>query len=140
MLKSNVGWSIAKDSKTAGKEAAQKATENLTQTKVALLYTSADNNVEEVLEGAKEALGSIPVVGCTSSGGIIVPDGYITSENGFVGVKVSNIEEGTLKVKYAGTSIMHITRVISIIGFILLIFKVFQKRDLFLSKLFSLTK
>ena len=62
------------------------------------------------------------------------------TENGFVGVKVSNIEEGTLKVKYAGTSIMHITRVISIIGFILLIFKVFQKRDLFLSKLFSLTK
>ena len=81
MLKSNVGWSTAKSSKEAGKEAAQKAMLNLTQTKVALLYTSVDNNVEEVLEGAKEALGNVPVVGCTSSGGIIVPDGYITSEN-----------------------------------------------------------
>lgn len=103
MLKSNVGWSIAKDSKTAGKEAAQKAMENLTQTKVALLYTSADNNVEEVLEGAKEALGSIPVVGCTSSGGIIVPDGYITSENGFVGVMA--LSDSAMSVGVAGSAL-----------------------------------
>ena len=54
MLKSNVGWSIAKSSRDAGKEAAQKAIANLTQPKVALLYTSVDNNVEEVLEGAKK--------------------------------------------------------------------------------------
>lgn len=103
MLKSNVGWSIAKDSKTAGKEAAKKAMENLTQTKVALLYTSADNNVEEVLEGAKEALGNIPVVGCTSSGGIIVSDGYITSDHGFVGVMA--LSDSAMSVGVAGSAL-----------------------------------
>lgn len=102
MLKSNVGWSIDKSSKVAGKEAAQKAMANLTQTKVALVYTSADNNVEEVLEGAKEALGNIPVVGCTSSGGIIVPDGYITSKNGFVGVMA--LSDSAMSVGVAGSA------------------------------------
>lgn len=38
------------------------------------------------------------------------------TENGFVGVKVSNIENGTLKVKYTGTTLMHISRFISVIG------------------------
>ena len=102
MLKSNVGWSTAKSSKEAGKEAAKKAVENLTKTKVALLYTSADNNVEEVLEGAKEALGDIPVVGCTSSGGIIVPDGYITSDHGFVGVMA--LSDSAMSVGVAGSA------------------------------------
>ena len=54
MLKSNVGWSIDKSSKKAGMEAAQKAMSNLTKAKVAFVYTSVDNNVEEVLEGVKE--------------------------------------------------------------------------------------
>ena len=103
MLKSNVGWSIAKSSRDAGKEAAQKAIANLTQTKVALLYTSVDNNVEEVLEGAKEALGEVPIVGCTSSGGIIVPDGYINSENGFVGIMA--LSDSAMSVGVAGSAL-----------------------------------
>lgn len=45
------------------------------------------------------------------------------NENGFVGVKVSDVEEGTLKVEYTGTPIMHISRFISIIGVGLVICK-----------------
>ena len=45
------------------------------------------------------------------------------NENGFVGVKVSDVEEGTLKVEYSGTPIMHISRFISIIGVGLVICK-----------------
>lgn len=86
MLKSNVGWSTNKSSYEAGKEAAAKAVVDLVQTKVAFVYTSADNKVEEVLSGAKAELGTAPIIGCTSSGGIIVPDGYITSDHGFAGV------------------------------------------------------
>ena len=86
MLKSNVAWSTEKDSYNAGKNTAKEAVKDLMQTKVAFLYTSADNNVEEVLKGAKEELGTAPIIGCTSSSGIIVPDGYISSENGFVGI------------------------------------------------------
>lgn len=46
------------------------------------------------------------------------------TENGFIGVKVSNVEEGTLKVKYTGTAIMHISRFISVIGVGLVICKI----------------
>lgn len=46
------------------------------------------------------------------------------TENGFIGVKVSNIENGTLKVKYTGTPIMHISRFISVIGLGLVICKI----------------
>ena len=86
MLKSNVAWSTNKDSYKAGQETAKKAVKDLMQTKVAFLYTSVDNNVEKVLEGAKAELGTAPIIGCTSSAGIIVPDGFISSENGFVGM------------------------------------------------------
>ena len=86
MLKSNVAYSTNKDSYKAGQETAKKAVKDLMQTKVAFLYTSVDNDVEKVLEGAKAELGTAPIVGCTSSAGIIVPDGFISSENGFVGM------------------------------------------------------
>ena len=86
MLKSNVAWSTDKDSYNAGKASAKKAVCDLVQTKVAFLYTSVDNDVKKVLEGAKDELGTAPIIGCTSSSGIIVPDGFISSPNGFVGI------------------------------------------------------
>lgn len=86
MLKSNVGWSTNVDSYNQGKEAAAKAVVDLIQTKVAFLYTSVDCDVEKVLEGAKSELGTAPIIGCTSSAGIITQDGFISSENGFTGI------------------------------------------------------
>lgn len=46
------------------------------------------------------------------------------TENGFVGVRVSNVEKETLKVKYTGTPIMYISRFISVIGVGLVICKI----------------
>ncbi len=46
------------------------------------------------------------------------------TENGFVGIKVSNVENGKLKVEYSGTSIMHFSRFISVLGSILIIGKI----------------
>ena len=86
MLKSNVSWSTNAESYTQGKEAAKKAVVDLIQTKVAFLYTSVDCNVAKVLEGAKTELGTAPIIGCTSSAGIITPDGFISSDNGFTGI------------------------------------------------------
>lgn len=86
MLKSNVGWSTKVDSYTQGKDSAAKAVVDLIQTKVAFLYTSVDCDVKKVLDGAKSELGTAPIIGCTSSAGIIVPDGFISGENGFTGV------------------------------------------------------
>ncbi len=98
MLKSNVSWSTEADNYKAGKEAAAKAVVDLVQTKVAFLFTSSDNDVAKVLEGAKEELGTAPIIGCTSSGGIIVPDGYISSENGFAGILALGDENLTVGV------------------------------------------
>lgn len=98
MLKSNVSWSTNKDSYTQGKEAAEKAVVDLIQTKVAFLFTSVDCNVEKVLEGAKAELGTAPIIGCTSSAGIITPEGFISSENGFTGILALGDPELTVGV------------------------------------------
>ena len=98
MLKSNVGWSTEADNYAAGKASAKKAVQNLFETKVAFLYTSADNDVAKVLEGAKSELGTAPIIGCTSSAGIIVPDGFISSENGFSGILALGDPELTVGV------------------------------------------
>ena len=34
----------------------------------------------------KRNLGTAPIIGCTSNGGILVPDGYVTSDKGFAGM------------------------------------------------------
>ena len=98
MLKSNIGWSTEANSQVAGRESAAKAVVDLIQTKVAFVYTSCDNDVKKVLEGAKEELGTAPIIGCTSSGGIIVPDGFISSENGFVGIMALGDPDTTVGV------------------------------------------
>lgn len=102
MLKANIGWSTEANNFEAGRASAKKAVVDLVQTKVAFLYTSSDNDVKKVLEGAKEELGTAPIIGCTSSGGIIVPDGYISSENGFVGIMAIGDPDTTVGV--AGSS------------------------------------
>ena len=65
MLKANIGWSTEADNFEAGRASAEKAVVDLVQTKVAFLYTSADNDVKKVLEGAKSELGTAPIIGCT---------------------------------------------------------------------------
>ena len=102
MLKSNVGWSTQEDSFKQGKDSAEKAVVDLVQTKVAFLYTSVDCDVKKVIEGAKEELGTAPIIGCTSSAGIIVPDGFISGEKGFTGILA--LGDPDLVVGVAGSS------------------------------------
>lgn len=82
MLKSNVSYSTDKDSFTAGKSCAEKAVVDLIETKVAFVFSSVKYNQNKLLEGAKSVLGTAPIIGCTSSGAIIVPDGVVSSESG----------------------------------------------------------
>ena len=101
MLKSNVAWSTNENSYEQGKETAAKAVVDLVETKVAFLYTSVDSDVKEVLEGAKSELGTAPIIGCTSSAGIITPDGFITGEKGFTGILA--LGDPDMKVGVAGS-------------------------------------
>ena len=85
-MKVNVTWSTDESAYLAGKTCAKKAVLDLVQTKVAFIFSSVKYDSQKLLEGAKEILGTAPIIGCTSSGGVLVPDGYITSEKGFAGM------------------------------------------------------
>lgn len=102
MLKSNVGWSTEKDSFEQGKKSAETAVKDLTETRVAFLYTSVENDIEKVLEGAKYEFGTAPIIGCTSNTGIIVPDGFISGDYGFTGILA--IGDPDLQVGVAGSA------------------------------------
>lgn len=85
-MKANVAWSTEEDAFSAGRACAKKAVLDLMQTKLAVVFSSVKYNQNDLLEGLKKELGSAPIIGCTSSGGVLVPDGYITSEHGFAGI------------------------------------------------------
>lgn len=85
MLRSKVGYSINPDSFMTGLESAKEATKDFTNVKLNFLFTSVKNDIKSVVKGVNSATMA-PVIGCTSSGGIIVPDGVISSETGFSGV------------------------------------------------------
>ncbi len=93
MLKTKVGYSVDVDSFTSGKETATKAMEGYINPKAALLYGSCKYNSDELLKGAKSVIGTLPIIGCTSSGSLIVSEGIITSENGFSGMMILDDED-----------------------------------------------
>lgn len=97
-MKSNVGYSILTDSFSSGVETATKAKQGIEHAKIAFLYTSVKLDQAQVIAGAKSVLGEIPIVGCTSSGGIIVPDGIITGEQGFSGMMILDDESMNIGV------------------------------------------
>ena len=85
MLNAKVGYSINPDSFIQGMEAVKQSTKDLSNVKLNLLFTSCKSDIKQIVKGIEEVTDT-PTIGCTSSGGIIVPDGYITSEDGFAGV------------------------------------------------------
>lgn len=101
-MNSNVGYSILSDSYQNGVETANKAISGVTNPKIAFLYTSVLLDQKQVLAGAKSVLGEVPIVGCTSSGAIMVPEGMITSEQGFSGMLV--LEDDALEVSVAASA------------------------------------
>lgn len=97
MLKSKVGYSVNPDDFMSGLESAKESTKDFNNVKLNFLYTSVKNDVKKVVKGVLSA-NDAPVIGCTSSGGIIVPDGYITSDDGFSGVLSLNDANMTIGV------------------------------------------
>ena len=85
MLRSKVGYSINSDSFETGIETAKKSTKDLSNAKVGFLYTSEKNDIKSLIKGVR-TVTDIPIIGCTSSGGIIVEDGIIASETGYAGM------------------------------------------------------
>lgn len=94
MFKANTGYSTGASAFEAGKEAAAQAVEGLDAPKVAFVYCSCDYNVTAVVDGVKEAIPGVPVLGNTSFTGVIVSDGgYVGGDEPFVGVMVLSSPE-----------------------------------------------
>lgn len=87
MLKSKVGYSTDINSFLSGKETAELASKGMVNAKIGMLYTSVLSDVKEIVKGVKSTI-DIPIIGCTSSGAIIVPEKIVTSDHGFSGMMV----------------------------------------------------
>ena len=97
MLKAKVGYSTNKDNFMSGFESAQKSTNDMKNPKLSFLFTSSSCNIKQIVKGMK-SVSDTPIIGCTSSGGIIVPDGIIRSKEGYSGVLTLSDEELTVGV------------------------------------------
>ena len=86
MLKANVGSSVLKNAKAAGKEAALASAAGLSNVGAAFVYGSCGYDIADMMAGVKEALPNVPSFGNTSFTGVITPDGYVSSDDGFVAV------------------------------------------------------
>ncbi|MBP5159540.1 MAG: FIST C-terminal domain-containing protein [Lachnospiraceae bacterium] len=86
MFKANVGSSVNADARLAGEEAARKAKQGLEKVNMAYAYASCAYDLDAMLAGIAGELPGVPIIGNTSFTGVITPEGYVSGENGFVGI------------------------------------------------------
>ena len=85
-MKAQTGSSITADPIAAGREAAQQAAAGLTEVKIAFVYSGVQYDQKALLAGVSHELPGVPLIGNTSFTGVITPEGFISSEDGFVGI------------------------------------------------------
>lgn len=95
MLNAKVGYSKITDAFEAGVETAKKATEGL-KPKVGLLFNSVGYDSKKLMEGIRSVANDFDVIGCTSSAGILVPEGYMIDEAGTAEMLVLDDKELTV--------------------------------------------
>ena len=81
MLKSKVGYSKNADAYEAGVETAKVASEGINP-KIGLLFNSVGYDQKKFMEGIKSVMPNTDVIGCTTSAGILVSDGYMIDDAG----------------------------------------------------------
>ena len=80
MFKTKVGYSTNIDAYRAGVEAATNASK-VGNAKLGMLFTSCMMDQKKVLDGAKSIMGNKPLIGCTSSSGIVVKEGILSGDS-----------------------------------------------------------
>lgn len=81
MLRTKVGYSMNGDSFTAGAMATKNALIG-SSSKIGFLFTSCKSNNKEVVKGVRSQ-SDIPIIGCTSAGAVMIPEGIVAGENGY---------------------------------------------------------
>ena len=95
MLKSKVGYSKNTDAYEAGVETAKTASEGLNP-QFGLLFNSVGYDQKKFIDGVKSVMPNTDIVGCTTSAGILVPDGYMIDETGTAEMLAFDDEEMTI--------------------------------------------
>ncbi|MGN0658964.1 MAG: FIST signal transduction protein [Emergencia sp.] len=97
MLNAMTGTSILADAKLAGQEAAEaaKKAENI---KMAFVYSGVQYDQKTLLDSISEQLPGVPLIGNTSFTGVITQDGFVSGEDGFVGIMAMGGEEMTVGI------------------------------------------
>jgi hypothetical protein len=85
-MKAQTGSSINPSPTQAGTEAAQAAKAGLSDIKLAFVYSGVQYDQAKLLAGIGAELPGVPLVGNTSFTGVITPEGFISSDEGFVGI------------------------------------------------------
>jgi hypothetical protein len=101
MLNAKTGNSVHPDPVKAGKEAAAPLKEALSDAKVVFVYSGVQYDQKALLNSIASELPNVPLIGNTSFTGVITNDGFISGENGFVGVLGISDPEMTVGVACA---------------------------------------
>lgn len=98
-MKAFNGYSTNPNPTLAGLEAAEMAG-NAKTAKLVFAYTSCDYDVKKVIAGISKYY-DCPIIGNTSFTGVMIPDGFISGDKGFVAIMTitGNIQAGVACVK-----------------------------------------
>jgi hypothetical protein len=86
MFNAKTGNSIQADPVSAAKEAAAPLKEIVADLKVAFVYSGVQYDQNALLSALAAELPGVPLIGNTSFTGVITNEGFITGDNGFVGI------------------------------------------------------
>lgn len=100
MLYVKTGKSVDSNVSDAGREAAIQVKEQLNDMKMAFVYSGVQYDQKELLKAIGEELPGVPLIGNTSFTGVITPDGFVSGDDGFVGIMA--MSDADLTVGVAG--------------------------------------
>ena len=86
MLKVKTGQSTKANAAEAGREAASYVKDEIKNMQMAFVYSGVQYDQKELLQSIKMELPGVPLIGNTSFTGVITPEGFTSSEDGFVGI------------------------------------------------------
>ena len=98
MLTIKTGNSTNANAAAAGREVALQVKEDLDNMKMAFVYSGVQYNQKEFIDVISAELPGVPLIGNTSFTGVMTPDGFISSEDGFAGIMAISDDELTVGV------------------------------------------
>lgn len=86
MLKVKTGQSTKANAAEAGREAASYVKDEIKNMQMAFVYSGVQYDQKELMQSIEMELPGVPLIGNTSFTGVITPEGFTSSEDGFVGI------------------------------------------------------